>query len=265
MAKTLWPCWTAHSRKERPGGEVHDVVLVDPGRGGEQRDGVHLCGLRGVLDEFDQVVAEHHLPGGGGEVAPDLEPGGVDLAGPAAVVEQVVEEVAGAGEQAAAAGAERGAQGGRVGEQVVGRGECVGEELPRQAGLRVGLRVARAGGEQVVTEPSGRVIHRAGGDEGGVAPPGLVREAAVPGRVGRLGAQRHRRDGGTGLGQLQVQPRHGRCDLHRIRGGAAERRHQGPTELGRIEIHVERTDAHIAGSLTVRVACRGSVKAATGE
>ena len=43
--------------------EVHHVVLVDPRRARQQRRGVHLLGLRLVLQQLHEVVAEHHLRG----------------------------------------------------------------------------------------------------------------------------------------------------------------------------------------------------------
>ena len=55
--------------KLRPGREVHHVVLVDPRRAAQQRPGVHLLGLRRVLDELHELVAEHDLARRRGEVA----------------------------------------------------------------------------------------------------------------------------------------------------------------------------------------------------
>ena len=50
--------------KLRPGREVHHVVLVDPRRAAQQRDRVHLLGLRLVLDQLHQVVAVDDLAPG---------------------------------------------------------------------------------------------------------------------------------------------------------------------------------------------------------
>ena len=71
--------------------------------------------------QLHQLVAVHHLARREGQVAADLEPAGVDLARPALVVDQVVEELLRALDQAAAAGVERPLERGRVGGQEVGR------------------------------------------------------------------------------------------------------------------------------------------------
>jgi hypothetical protein len=59
--------------------EVENVVFHDPGRHDQHRLRPHLSGRRRVLDELDQLVAEHDLAGRHRQVAADLEglrPGG---------------------------------------------------------------------------------------------------------------------------------------------------------------------------------------------
>ena len=48
--------------------QVQDVVLHDAGRNDQHRLWQHLVGGRAVLDQLDQVVAEHHLARGAGHV-----------------------------------------------------------------------------------------------------------------------------------------------------------------------------------------------------
>jgi hypothetical protein len=114
--------------KLRPGGEIHDVVLVDPRRARQQRDGAHPLGLRRVLDQLHEVVAEDYPSRGCCEVPAQLERCRVDLARASAVVRQIVEEIAGAGEQAGAAGLECLLNCGRVGGQEIRRGKGVEAE-----------------------------------------------------------------------------------------------------------------------------------------
>ena len=64
-----------------PRGQVHDVVLVDPGRARQQRGRAHLPRLRRVLDEFHELVAENYLSRRGREVAAQLERLGVTWRG----------------------------------------------------------------------------------------------------------------------------------------------------------------------------------------
>ena len=53
--------------------QVEDVVLHDPRRHDQQRLGMDRLGRRRVLDQLDQLVAEHHLAGGHGHALADLE------------------------------------------------------------------------------------------------------------------------------------------------------------------------------------------------
>ena len=73
--------------------QVHDVVLVDPRRAGQQRDRVHLLSLRRVLDQFHELVPEHHLALGRGQVLTERERAPVHLLRAAAVAGQVVGEL----------------------------------------------------------------------------------------------------------------------------------------------------------------------------
>ncbi|MCY1420417.1 hypothetical protein D9M71_360370 [compost metagenome] len=112
--------------------QIEDVVLVDLRRHHQQRPGVQVLAQRLVLDQFEDVVAEHHRARRGGEVAADLEGVPVHLAGHAAVVAQVAEQMAHALEQALAAGVEQLLHRQRVG-QAVGRRHRVGELRQQEA------------------------------------------------------------------------------------------------------------------------------------
>ncbi len=59
--------------------QVQDVELVDVRRHDDQRPFVHGGGRGRVLDELEQLVFEHHVAGGRGHVAADLELGLVGL------------------------------------------------------------------------------------------------------------------------------------------------------------------------------------------
>ena len=61
----------AHQRIARR--EIEDVVLHDPRGRDQHRLGVHLGRRRGVLQQLDQAVAEHHLAGRDGDVLADLK------------------------------------------------------------------------------------------------------------------------------------------------------------------------------------------------
>src|SRR5918997_584305 len=74
------------------GGEVEDVVAVDPGWEKEDRGLVDLIRLRLLLDEDGELVAVDHFARGHGDVLAELEGGGVGHAEPA--LPEVGEQVA---------------------------------------------------------------------------------------------------------------------------------------------------------------------------
>ncbi len=222
-----------------PGRQVHDVVLVDPGRAGQQRHGMHPLGLRGVLDEFHQVVAEYDVPRRRREVAAKLERGGVYLARPAAVVREVVQEVPRSRQHAGAAGLEGLLQRGRVARQEVGRGQQVEREAHGELRLLIRQRIAAPGGQQVLAEPPGRQVGLPQREVRGVAGPGLIGEPFVP--FIRRHRRRHIGPGPAGdrhrpcRGHRRAVPEPGPPSLRRPPGGPRERCQQGRAEVGRIE------------------------------
>ncbi len=162
--------------------EIHNVVLVDPRRAGQQRYRVDLLRLRRVLDELHQVVAVHDLARRRRKVAAHLEKGaGVDLAGPSAVLEHVVDEVADAGGDTQPAGLGRPAQRGGVAEQEDGPRHGVDEEVPGEPRLAVGDRVLSTRVEQIAAQLGDGEIRLAQCEKVGVLRPRSIGEAAVVG------------------------------------------------------------------------------------
>ena len=129
--------------------EVEDVVLHDPRRGDQDRLGVDVRGLRGVLQQLDEAVAEHHLAGRDRHLLADLE--GLGAGGASALdrAARVVEPVLEAADQILPGLGGRALQELGVGLQEVGRGgrleqHAPGEIRPRECGgVRAGLRLQR--------------------------------------------------------------------------------------------------------------------------
>ena len=55
--------------------QIKDIEFVDPGRKQDQRGFTDRFGGRAILDQFKQVIAEHHVAGRCGDVLTDLEGG----------------------------------------------------------------------------------------------------------------------------------------------------------------------------------------------
>ncbi len=158
--------------------QVEDVVLVDLRRHDQQGLGVLALAQRLVLDQFQHLVAEHHRALRGGEVATDLEGGLVHLAGHAAVVHQVFEQVADAIEQADPAGIEQFLYRQWIDQAVAG---ChgVGEQGDEEAGAGaiVAVQVAFVDpGEQLLLP---RQVGLQGAPVEGIEAPGWILEAGV--------------------------------------------------------------------------------------
>ena len=64
--------------------DIHDVVLVDHRRHQQQRDGVYLLRLRGVLDQFEYLTAVDDFPGVAATVSPTVNASGSTVEGTAA-------------------------------------------------------------------------------------------------------------------------------------------------------------------------------------
>ena len=80
--------------------EIENVVLVDPRRCRQNRNLVHLLGLRDVLDQLDQIVAVDDLARGRRKIVTDGERIHVDLHRPPTPIGEVVEREPRAAQQA---------------------------------------------------------------------------------------------------------------------------------------------------------------------
>ena len=229
MAVLLGPLDEAAS-----GGQVHQVVLVDPRRGDEQRDLVDRLGLGFVLDQLHELVAENHLAGRGGQVAAHLEGARVHLAGPTAVVHHVVDEVLEPAHNAHSVRFGGLAQRGRIRHQEVGGRHGVHQQPQREGCLVFAVLVETPGGHQLVDQVGPGEVGLPLAEEPGVLVPGGVSEAAVLGggeqrRLG-LGAERPRRHAGGGAGQAPGEPHARLPDPHRVRGHRRSQAHEGGTD-----------------------------------
>ncbi|MCY1294755.1 hypothetical protein D9M70_440670 [compost metagenome] len=137
-----------------------------------------LLGAGLVLDQLQQVVAKHHRAFGQRQVLADLEGVHVDLAGHAAVVHQVLGQVAEAVEQALAAGFEEALDRRRVGH-AVGRREGLGHQVDDEVAAAdvLGRQVAVLDPLVQLLAPGQVGLHVAAVQR--VLAPGRVGEAAV--------------------------------------------------------------------------------------
>ena len=110
------------------GRQVVDVVLVDLRRHDEHRSRFDVRRARPILHQLEHRMAQHHRPFGIGEVAADGERCLVDLRRHAAVVDQVVDEVARAFDEALSARFAGFLERRRIAEQEVRRHQSVGGE-----------------------------------------------------------------------------------------------------------------------------------------
>ncbi len=146
-----------------PRSHVEDVVLVDPGRHDEQRHAADLLGRGRILDELEQLVAEHDLAWRGGEVASELE--GLATRGadpePAVTALDVREQLLEAAQQAFPAGLDRPPQHHRVRLGEVRRRDRM--EIEAQVEIELASRAAVELVQPIVERP-----HAAHGD--GIGP-----------------------------------------------------------------------------------------------
>ncbi|MNO75742.1 hypothetical protein D3C76_667990 [compost metagenome] len=158
--------------------QVEHVVLVDLRGHHQQRALVDAFGERLVLDQLQHFVAEHHRALGGGQVAADLEGRLVHLAGHAAVLDQVLDQLREAVQHALAAGIQQALERRRIG-QGVGRRQGVGEQADEELAAAGVLLGQVAAGDPLVqrTGPGQVALHVAAVQR--VAAPGRVAEALV--------------------------------------------------------------------------------------
>ena len=222
-----------------PGGQIHDVVLVDPRGAHEQGDLVGLLGRGLVLDQLDQIVAEHHLAVAGCHVVPQLEGGGVHLAGPAAVVDHVADHVAHPPHYAQAARLGRPAQGGRVGGQEVGGGQGVGHQGGGKAGLGLGGAIQPGSVHHLGQQLALQQVRLQQAVEHGVLLPGRLGEPAVFAGGGSR-AVNVEAEGPANRGRARPGHPHGvtgqqAADAERITGPLPERLAHGFEQTDRVD------------------------------
>ncbi|MCY1418602.1 hypothetical protein D9M71_341650 [compost metagenome] len=158
--------------------QIEDVELVDLRWHHQQWLGVQVLAQRLVLDQLQHLVAEHHCTGRGGQVAADFEGRLVHLAGHAAVVSQVVEQMARALDQAHAAGIEQLLHRQRIGQAVRWR-QRIGEQRQQEAraGAVILIQVAFVDPGLQLLLPG--QVSLQGAPVDWVEPPGRVLEACV--------------------------------------------------------------------------------------
>lgn len=127
--------------------QIEYVVLHDPRRHDQYGFGEYRTGRRAVLDQFDQVIAEHDLAGRGREIHADLEALRACDGSTAGGAAGIVECIAGAPHEARAAGERRALEHLGIGERKIGRREHV-EQLARGKRDHV-LMVTRGAGHVV--------------------------------------------------------------------------------------------------------------------
>ncbi len=146
---------------------------------------MHLTGLRGVLDDLDEVVAEDDLAGGCGHVLAEGERLAIDLERQALPVHDVLDGVLRAAEQARATGVERAHEHTRVDEEVR-RGERVEHQVREPGGPCRPARGRPSRRRRVLDVLAGGEIALQQREVGRVLLPGGIGEPAV------LRIQRHR-------------------------------------------------------------------------
>ncbi len=239
-------------------GEVDDVVLVDRRRDDQQRDLLHLRSLRGVLDELEDVRAQHDLARGHRQVLADLERIRLDHRGHARSRREVAHQPSPALHEVAAAGVERALEHLGVDERVVGRRQRLHEVLGDEAHP---LRVAPVE-IGVVDEPAHRLtagqVSLEGAPVEGVLRPRLVGPATVLGRRRHLGATE------TDLRQLGSEARRTPRDAARVpdqAGGELEARHARDHPAQRARARVGEQELERRAELLAR---HGAVVVASG-
>ncbi|MNE20602.1 hypothetical protein D3C80_1137310 [compost metagenome] len=133
----------------------------------------------GELQQFEHFVAKHHFALGRGEVFPNLERRAVDLSRQAAVVQDILAELADAPGQAHATGVHQLAQRCRVGQWRVAGCQGIGQEGCHEAGTALFLWGKVAGLDEAgQLALAGQVALQQGAQEH-VGMPGRVGEALV--------------------------------------------------------------------------------------
>ena len=161
------------------GRQVEDVVLVDRRRDEQQRHLAHLGRRRLVLDQLEDLGAQHHRAGGGGEVAADLEALGVDALRQLRRPRNVGGEAPRPAREVRPALVDCRAQHRRVRPGEVGRRQRIEDVVSREPRVPLGLPVELRVGDHAVDGVADRQVALHDPPQQPVLLPGLVGEAPV--------------------------------------------------------------------------------------
>ncbi len=167
--------------------EIEDVVLVDRRRDEQQRHSTHRLGLRVVLDELEDIRAQHHASGCRREVAADLESACVDGGRQPRRARHVSDEIAHSVDQVRATAIDRLLEHRRVGQQEVCRSQTVDEIGSREPHLTFCPPVDPSIADEIVNGAPDREIALQEPAEDPVVPRRIGEPPVTPGR-GQLGA-----------------------------------------------------------------------------
>ncbi|MCW2705513.1 MAG: hypothetical protein JWQ37_3508 [Blastococcus sp.] len=215
------------------------VVLVDRRRHDEQRDLADLLGGGPVLDQLEDVGAQHHRTRAHGDVAAHLEARSVDHGRDPRTRRHVPEEMAGTAQQTAPGGVDRGLGRGGVDQRDVARGGGLDEVVEEEAHALVVAPVEVGVGDELVKRLPGGQVSLDQPAQDRVLGPARIGEPPVPARG------RDRRRAGNRLGELTAErgdpppgrPRvagepHNPPNRRRVGGEPAQRTERGVDEQG---------------------------------
>ena len=146
---------------------------------------MNLLGLRCVLDDLDQIVAEHDLAVGRGHVLAEGERVAIHLEWNSLAMHQIIHRELRAAEQARATGVERAHQDARI-DQEIRWCERIEHQVRELAGLGVGHGIALACVDEIIDVLAGGEVALQQREVGRILFPCGVGEASV------LGIRRNR-------------------------------------------------------------------------
>ena len=239
--------------------EVEHVEAVDRRRDDQHRHLVHLGGRRPVLDQLEDVGAQHDRPRARRQVLADREAAGVDAGRQARRARDVAHERPRAACQVRPAVVDDLPQHRRVGEREVRRRERIQHVAGREARLSLVAPVELGVGDQAVDRGARREVRLQQRAQQRVRLPRAVGEAPVAGGRAQLGpaAGRARELGAEAVRAGRGPPRPAREAGHGARG-CAGRQEPAPTADGGVgEQDVERPAGRSRGT-HLAAACSGT-------
>ncbi len=207
--------------------------------GGDEHDRDRADGRRRrlVLEELEDLGAEHHRPGRRADRLTEAERAAVDRLRHGAVVDDVVGQRPGTLRQAGPLGRHGGAERSRVADEAVGGGQGVDHLTDHEPGPLLALVVEPEPADGVVGHGRGAEVPLEHPPVDRVGGPGGVGEAAVAGLWFPL---RLTADGG---GQLPGQPQPGAGQADGV-AGPAGRQPGGRRQLGPAQRHQRHRPGH---------------------